>query len=287
MGELPRRDRDLIEEVCTRLGLEGASVTALEGGTRNRSYRLADPRRAVVLRVEGEDDEAYAVARGAEHVVQRLASEHGLAPRLLLTGPGHAVTEFVPSAPWSRERAASPEGSAHVGAWLARLHALPVPVSLREVRFLASFEDYAGQLRDAGPVQRLMEAAQRVAWELGDFTPAPCHNDLHHLNLIDAPHGLVAIDWEYAGAGDPRLDLAGYVAYHDLPQEAVDALLEAYGVQCPGPSRRDLDRARWLFEAVWWAWLELRRQLEHTEPEAVQSARRRLRARLDEAVQRG
>jgi len=277
---VPQEDRALIEEVCAHLGLADASVTVLEGGSRNRSYRLADPFRDVVLRVEGEDDEAYAVARSAEYAAQRLAAAHGLAPRLLLTGPGHAVTEFVPHRPWSRERAASAEGAAQAGAWLARLHALPVPGVLRQVRFLASLEAYAGRLQDAGPSRWIVDAARCVARELGEFTPALCHDDLHHLNLIDSPRGLVAIDWEYAGAGDPRLDLAGYVAYHDLGEQALAALLAAYRPARRDVSRREMEQARWLFESVWWAWLELRRQLEGQEPAAAALVRIRLLDRL-------
>jgi aminoglycoside phosphotransferase (APT) family kinase protein len=280
MHELPRGDHDLIEEACARLGLEGASVTALEGGTRNRSYRLSDGERDGVLRVAGAGDEAYAVARAAEHAAQRLAAQHGLAPRLLLSGRGYAVTEYVPNAPWTRERAASPEGSALVGAWLARLHALPVPAGFRQVRFLDSLEAYACRLQEAGPAQQVLQAARRVARELGDFTPALCHNDLHHLNLIDSPRGLVAIDWEYSGAGDPRLDLAGYVAYHALGDNALQSLLGAYRNGGGACHRDELDRARWLFEAVWWAWLELRRSLEGGEPDALASVREGLRLRL-------
>ena len=280
MADPSREDRDLVEEVCAGLGLTGASVAVLEGGTRNRSYRLADGRQDVVLRVAGEHDASYAVAREAEYAAQDLAAAHGLAPRLLLTAPGHSVTEFVPGATWSRERAASADGASQAGAWLARLHAIPVPVGLRRVCFLASLEAYASQLQDRAPVQRMVESARVVARELGEFAPALCHNDLHHLNLIDSPGGLVAIDWEYAGAGDPRLDLAGYVAYHDLPEPAVKALLDAHAARRPRCSRGDLVRARWLFEAVWWAWLELRLQLEGDEPEAMSAVRSRLLGRL-------
>jgi len=280
MDALVPVDRALAADVCTRLGLGRATVTPLEGGSRNRSYRLSDGRHDVVLRVEGEHDETYAVERETEHAAQRLAAGHGLAPRLLLAGPGHAVTEFVPNSPWSRETAASVEGASRVGAWLASLHALPLPAGLRQVRFLGSLEAYASQLREAGPARRLVETARQVAQGLGEFTPALCHNDLHHLNLIDSPRGLVAIDWEYAGAGDPRLDLAGYVAYHDLAEPATGSLLRAYAARRTAWPREELARARWLFEAVWWSWLEVRRQLEGDETEAIARLRRRLLDRL-------
>jgi len=125
-----------------------------------------------------------------------------------------------------------------------------------------------------------VEEARRMARDLREVTPVPCHNDLHHLNLIDSPGGVLAIDWEYAGAGDPRLDLAGYVAYHDLARPAVAALLESYAAHRTPCSLEALERARGLFEAVWWAWLELRRGLEGGEPEVLALARRRLLRRL-------
>ncbi len=278
---MARTDRTLLAQVRDRLSMSCALVTPLEGGSRNRSYRLKDAGHDVVLRVDGDHDEMYSVAREAEHAAQRLAAGHGLAPRLLLTGTGFAVTEFVPGPPWSRERAASVEGAERVGAWLARLHALSVPAQLRPVRFLDCLECYAAQAADPGVVTAILAAGRRVARELGEPVPVVCHNDLHHLNLLESGSGLVAIDWEYAGAGDPRLDLAGYVAYHDLDSPAASALLRAYAAESAELPREQLDKARWLFEAVWWAWLELRRRLEGGEPDTVTAVRNRLLCRLE------
>jgi thiamine kinase-like enzyme len=280
VADLPSADRSLARRVSERLGLGRASVTPLAGGSRNRSYRLSGGARDVVLRIDGEHDDAYAVARAAEHAAQRLAARHGLAPQLLLSGRGYAVTEFVPNAPWTRPFAASAEGAARAGAWLARLHAVPVPASLRRIDFLASLEAYARRAGDAASARRILRQGRQVAGGLGASASALCHNDLHHLNLIDAPRGLVAIDWEYAGAGDPRLDLAGYAAYHALDETALVSLLGAYHDGGGACDREDLAGARWLFEAVWWAWLELRRSLEGGEPDALASVREGLRLRL-------
>jgi thiamine kinase len=280
LDDIPQADRRLVQSVCGRLGLVDPSVTPLAGGSRNRSYRLADGRQDLVLRVDGQHDESYAVAREAEYAAQRHAARHGLAPPLRRVGNGWSITEFVPGPPWSRERAASTEGAARAGEWLARLHALPVPAGLPSVRFLSSLERYANQLGATDAMRRILEAGRRRARDLGEVAPVLCHNDLHHLNLIESPRGVLAIDWEYAGAGDPRLDLAGYVAYHDLARPAVAALLESYAAHRSPCSLEALERARGLFEAVWWAWLELRRGLEGAEPEVLARARRRLLRRL-------
>ena len=280
MDAPPRADLALAEDVRTRLGLGPGLVTPLRGGSRNRSYRLSDGRRDVVLRVDGAHDDSYAVAREAEQAAQQLAAGQGLAPCLLLVGDSHSVSEFVPHPPWSRERACSPEGSAEAGNWMARLHGVPLTGGLRRVSFLASLEAYARQLPDTPGVPGLLRRGQRVTTTLGEFVPALCHNDLHHLNLIGSGPGLLAVDWEYAGVGDPRLDLAGYVAYHDLGDAAADALSGAYDAHRGRFRREELEQARWLFEAVWWAWLELRRRIEGAEPDDIARQRGCLQARL-------
>ena len=281
MDAVPRADLALVEDLRARLGLGPGPVTPLQGGSRNRSYRLSDGRRDVVLRVDGAHDDSYAVAREAEQAAQQLAAAHGLAPHLLLVGDGHAVSEFVPHPPWSRDHARSLAGAGEAGDWMARLHDLPLTGRLRRVSFLASLEAYAGQLPDAPGVPGLLRRGRRVATALGEFVPALCHNDLHHLNLIGSGAGLMAVDWEYAGVGDPRLDLAGYVAYHELGDAATDALSGAYDAHRGGFPRGELAQARWLFEAVWWAWLELRRRIEGGEPDDIARQRARLQERLE------
>ena len=281
MHDLPRADLLLVEDVRARLGLGPGPVVPLQGGSRNRSYRLSDGHRDVVLRVDGAHDDSYAVARQAEQAAQQLAAAHGLAPRLLLVGDRYTVSEFVPQAPWSRGRACSPEGSAEAGTWMARLHGLPLTDGLSRVSFLASLEAYARQLPDVPGVAVLLRRGRRVATALGECGPVLCHNDLHHLNLMGSGNGLMAVDWEYAGVGDPRLDLAGYVAYHELGDAAVTALSRAHGAQHGGLRREELEQARWLFEAVWWAWLEVRRRIEGAEPDDAARQRSRLQDRLE------
>ena len=53
--------------------------------------------------------------------------------------------------------------------------------------------------------------------------------------------GSLAVDWEYAGPGDPAADLASCIGYHELDDAAVDALLAGYGSarrRCARASRR-------------------------------------------------
>ena len=277
-------DSERIAAMARRLRMTRPAVVPLVGGSRNRCYRLTAGAQDVVLRIAGANDAAYAVARDAESLAQRLAAAHGLAPRLLLEDcdAGVSVMEYLQGPTWSRELAASPAGAARVGAWLARLHAIPVPPALRRVDFLESLEGYLRQLGPTAAGERCLAEAKRRSLRLVR-TPcgAFCHNDLHHLNLLETARGLMAVDWEYAGVGDAVLDLAGYMAYHDLEAGAVGHLLAAYGSGARPPEPGEIDEARWLFEAVWWAWLELKRAIDGDEPGDARRTRCRLEARLD------
>jgi len=280
-------DRERILTAARRLGMSDPAVTALRGGSRNRCYRLLEGSRDVVLRVAADDDDTYSVDRDAELPAHRLAAAHGLAPGLLLDDreARFMVMEHLPGPAWSRDFAASAAGAARLGEWLGQLHDIVPTADLRRVDFATVLGDYCRRLGSGPLVSRLVQQASRVTPTL---QPAGrevfCHNDLHHLNLVEATGRLVVIDWEYAGAGQPLMDLAGYVAYHELAPPAVDALIAGYGKRQPRPAMESLRRARWLFEAVWWTWLELMRRDGAVEPAESAATRRRLEARLELAA---
>jgi aminoglycoside phosphotransferase (APT) family kinase protein len=276
-------DDILIDLAARRLGMGELSVEVLTGGSRNRCYALSDASREVVLRIAGEDDRAYAVARAAESLAQRAAASHGLAPVILLEEPGLGLTamERADGSAWTRELARSPAGASCLGKWLRRLHEVPPPSGLRRVDFVTSLDHYAAELGQDATVLSLLGRARAAAARLrSDERSVLCHNDLHHLNIIGSQEVIQVIDWEYAGLGDPTMDLAGFLAYHDLDASAQSALLDAYGAGSTASSPARLDDARWLFEAVWWAWLELHRRLSASENAELGEARQRLAARL-------
>lgn len=277
-------DAELIQLAARRLGMGNVTVETLAGGSRNRCYAVSDAGREVVLRITGGDDRAYAVARTAESLAQQSAAAHGLAPRILFEDAGLGLTamERATGRVWTRDLARSAAGAACLGRWLVRLHGLSPPPAMRRVDFVASLEHYVTELGGDAATLELRQRARAAGVRLQrGASSVLCHNDLHHLNIIGSDGGVTVVDWEYAGLGDPVMDLAGFVAYHDLDEPAVAALLEAYGAGCAPPSAAGLADARWLFEAVWWAWLELHRRLRPEEPAELRGARQRLAARLE------
>ena len=119
---------------------------------------------------------------------------------------------------------------------LRQLHALE-PVGGRFYP-LAATRRYA---RDLGTNEAASLA--RRAGEILAALPATaatlCHNDLVAENILRVPRrGLVLIDWEYAGIGDPYFDLAVVVRHHDLGEVTARQFLSAYLNREPDDAER-------------------------------------------------
>ncbi|MBM3549161.1 MAG: hypothetical protein FJX54_19655 [Alphaproteobacteria bacterium] len=129
----------------------------------------------------------------------------------------------------------------------------------------------------ANPVgsSRLYDALGRAQAELAaQVTPAPIHGDPDLENFLVAPAGLVLIDWEYAGMGDPAWDL-GYLAHAtDMTPSEEEAFLAAYAV--PDMTLRRLRLNRMVAAALSALWLEARMQRGNS-PDLSAAIKNRLR----------
>ncbi len=286
----PRRDAATFAiTVATRaLGFERPEVTPLAGGVANRSYRLREGSRDFVLRVPGDAAPALGASAQSELAMQALAAEAHLAPRIVLAGPAGewVVSEFAdgrtPSADAMREHPML----RRVGAWFARLHALEAPAGLPVVDFgeraAACLEHVASQDPDGRTARLRRELARRRAVLAPPARIAACHHDPHRRNFVDDGARILAVDWEYAGPGDPTADFAACVGYHALDEPAVDALLEGYGDAGAGAAgvalRARIAALAWIFDCLWFGWNAAAARLG-LSPEAVDQSR--LAARLD------
>lgn len=248
-----------ITAAIARLGLERTRITELEGGAANRSFRLRDAGHDYVLRLAGAATPGLGASRASELAMQAMAASAGLAPAIALVDPERdfIVTRHAEGrVPGIFELQAAPL-LGRIGHWIARLHALTPPPGLAVVDF--------GE-RAAGYLDRLLGQEQRteiraIAGELerrrAVLPPArqlaACHHDLHHRNFVVSAEKIVAIDWEYAGPGDPAADLACCIGYHDLDAAQIDHLLEAYGNDSAA-FRVRVEALRWIFDCLWFGW---------------------------------
>jgi aminoglycoside phosphotransferase (APT) family kinase protein len=191
-------------------------------------------------------------------VALQAVSAAGLAPAVRACEPdlGLLVTHYIDGTTWRAADVAVQSNLQRVAERLRCLHELPVPTGVQVV-------DYAQQARhlEAGLTAADREAAalhvraghvfERLAGR--GLANTLCHHDLHHLNLVDDGARLWLVDWEYAGRGDPLLDVAGFLAMHRLGPGPTAEFLRCYG-RLRAADRVCLDDARWAFDYVQWLW---------------------------------
>lgn len=257
-GRWPQDLQRAVATVAGELGLVSPEATPLPGGAANRALRLRDARHDLVLRVAGAPSSALGASRASECAMQELAAGAGLAPAIVLARPeqGLLVTRFADGRMLSREDTHDPGVSARVGRWIARLHALPPPRGLPYIDTGARAAGYLRRLQAHSPGDEAGEIARRLDARRGSLPrarPAACHHDLHHRNFIDDGRRLLAVDWEYAGPGDPAADLAAFIGYHDLGPAQIAALLAGYGTDSAALRER-IVALGWIFDCLWYGW---------------------------------
>lgn len=241
------------------LGLTRPVVTALPGGALNRSFRLRAGAHDLVLKLAGEAAPALGASRRAEFVMQALAAGAGLAPPVVLADEarGFIVSRHASGAMPAASDMQDARLLARIGAWIAELHALQPPAGLAVVDFGERAAGYLAELQaDASEPSVARMARELAARRAGLPRPArlaACHHDLHHRNFIDDGRRLLAVDWEYAGPGDPAADLAACIGYHRLGDAGVDALLGGYG-ESGAELRERVASLAWIFDCLWFGW---------------------------------
>lgn len=241
------------------LGLARPLVTPLAGGILNRSFRVREGDEDLVLKLAGDAAPGLGANRRSEFAMQALAAGAGLAPPVVLAdeAQGFIVSRHASGRTPSAGDLHDTRLLARVGAWIAALHVLPVHPGLAVVDFGERAAGYLSRLQAISPggfPGRLADelAARRAALPR-PVRLAACHHDLHHRNFIDDGRKLLAVDWEYAGPGDPAADLASCIGYHGLRDDGVDALLAGYGQEGTGLRER-VAMLAWIFDCLWFGW---------------------------------
>src|ERR1700730_12207682 len=107
--------------------VQRALVTPLQGGITNQNYRVDIDGGSFVLRVGGKGTHLLGIDRERESICSTLASQVGVAPRVLSFLPGEEalVTHFVTGPAITSETAAQPEILRRIVASMQRYHAGP------------------------------------------------------------------------------------------------------------------------------------------------------------------
>lgn len=212
-------------------GLSGARVRErLADGPTNASYLVERAGERFVLRLDKPEVSMLGLDRANERRVCEAIAAAGLGP---------AYTHFDASAgvclrTWQAGRSLRPDDLRdrdmlrRLAAALRRLHGLaPVGATFDP---LAATRRYADQLGTPAASALAARAAElHAGLQAHAPPPALCHNDLVCENVLLTPgQGLLLIDWEYAGIGDPWFDLAVVVRHHELGEALAGHFLADY-----------------------------------------------------------
>ena len=254
--------RALLRDCAATQSLVDGSLTPIEGGLSNQAWRLDVPQGTWFVRRGHPDAARLGVDRWSECAVLRSVSAAGIAPAVLACEPaaGLLVTQFVEGVTWSRADVTRDANLRRVAERLRRLHELPVPEGVHDVDYERQALHLAASLPAADATAATLHARAAAAFgRIGAFQyPLTlCHNDLHHLNLVDDGARLWLVDWEYGGRGNPLFDVASFLALHELGPGPTQVFLDAYGRPQAGDPGC-LDDALWLFDYVQWLWYRSR-----------------------------
>lgn len=220
--------------------LAGARIVRrLGAGQASESWLLEISGDRLVLRRDTGMAGRLGLDREAEFELLRVLVGSGLAPEPVHFAPEHGVlvTRYLEGDPWSPAELEAPERLEALGHLLRRLHEQPAAGKEFDPARIA--RHYARQVEapDSHDLVRSIEMLARQLYPEG-LVRRICHHDPHCGNLIgtDPPR---FIDWEYAAAGDPLMDLAVVSRYHRLRDWQDRLLLEAWSPNSPDPELRE------------------------------------------------
>ncbi len=217
---------DRVAAIAAELGLRQPEITPLSGGLSNRSWRLRDATLDLVLRLSGAVAGELGADGRAELAMLEIAASAGLAPQVVLARPdqGILVTRYVGGHVLTRTDV-SPARNARAHRGLVRATTRAGAAAESPGRgFRRARRGLPGAVARRSPTPLIAGLERQLVARRRSLPPprrlVACHHDLHHLNLVDLGDALIALDWEYAGPGDPAADLAACIGYHDLDSAA-------------------------------------------------------------------
>jgi thiamine kinase-like enzyme len=253
-----REVRAALRTATSTEALADARLTVQDGGLSNHAWIAQRGGGKHFVRLSPSDAARLGVDRESECALLSVVARAALAPEVIRCDPSQRllVTRHVAGHTLARHEAITPRHIEQVGEALRTLHALPVPARMRYVDFAAQATHLEAQCAGGSAVDReFRDRARDTFAELASASRRDtlCHNDLHHLNLIEGDARLWLVDWEYGGSGDPAFDFASFLCQHDGGPHERDLLREAYGIDA-APSVEQLHAACWAFHYVQWLW---------------------------------
>src|SRR5215213_7772444 len=228
---------EVVARLAAVLGPRQGGVRPLEGGITNRNYRINFGGDEYVVRLPGKDTNLLGIDREAERLATKRAAELGIGPKVaaMFEEPPCLVTCFVEGRELTSEELRRQDLLAEVARGLRAFHdsGLELPTEFQVYDIVREYAEVArsrgGEL--PGGFDAALERAGQIVKAVADHPEHRAranHNDLLAANFLQSPDGVVIVDWEYAGMGDPFFDLGNFAVNNELDDMDAERLLEAY-----------------------------------------------------------
>lgn len=179
----------------------------LAGGLTNRCWKIiSDPGIAYVWRPVSPQSFQFGISRVRENQLLESLIECQFAPAPVLLNDKGLLVEWLEGS-----SGGSPLSETELIETLSKIHSVNIhnkPVPL--FSFTAKVDSYWHRIKPELKTQSRAElyAQFRELPNIAAVDATLCHLDFGEYNIVRTEQGIKVIDWEYAGVGDPRMDLA-------------------------------------------------------------------------------
>jgi thiamine kinase len=223
------------------------AITAFPGGECNRMFRIRGSSNATALRLNHPDVPSLGVDRQREINILLNLSNESWSPKLIAACSRWLLCHWAPG---EAARSGKDADLALLADALKQVHhhrpqGEPLNIADQILVFLEQLLEHAQSL----PAH--IDTLVRTRCNAYRFVKQPvlCHHDWHPGNLMLDGSQWTLLDWEFAAAGDPAMDLAGLCQGFALSSAQA---LKLAGQLSISPER--LMQARCLMEALAMVW---------------------------------
>lgn len=270
-----------IQAALGRIGWPAPSLDACSrlGGVTNTSLQLRRGDDQVVLRIPGVGTQLLIDRKAEQHNSAVMSAQRIDVPLIAFdVESGIKLTRYLPSArSLYAAELREPRCLRAVCQILHRVHRSSTPFA-QTWSPLDAGQRLATALRARGEALPAEFAAAAAALDvcrarLLALSPqgspqVPCHQDLYCENWLCCDGGLLLIDWEHSGPGDPLFDLADLSVQADFDAQDDARLLQIYVDEAPVTDA--LRQRFWLQQQVsrlsWGLWALARAGLGYHNP---------------------
>ena len=209
------------------------SIEPIDGGITNQNFLVTDGQNKYFARI-GKDIEEHLIFRTNEIAASQAASSAGIAPKVIFSGEGIIIFEYIKSITYNSELII--KNLDKIIQLIKKIHneipkflSGPPPlfwvfhVVKQYINFLknnnSSYVNLLNELLDKSFYLNQLASPYDIVF---------CHNDFLPANFIENDSKIWVVDWEYAGFNTPLFDLGGLASNNNFTYEQEIYLLENY-----------------------------------------------------------